>query len=311
MNIVFFGSPPAALPSLRILLEAGHDIGLVITQPDRPSGRGRQFTPSAVKSFAIEHRLSTYEPKRIRKDPEALKKIQGVEPDLIVVVAYGQIIPGSIIYFPKFRSINVHFSLLPKYRGASPVQWALLGGEEKTGITIFELNEKMDEGNILIQQEIDIFPEDTAGELEIRLAEAGAHLLLRTVENIEEIKPRPQDHSQATYAPRLTKEDGRIDWEKGALFLERQVRAFQPWPTSYAYFRDKRVKILKAKKSDAVPDSFSVPGKVWRISKEGLYICCGERSLLLIQDIQPQGKRPMSAYAFSLGAHLKPEDVLS
>ncbi len=309
MRIVFFGSPPAALPSLEMLLEAGHDIGLVITQPDRPTGRGRRLAPSAVKSFAQEYGLPTYEPERIRKDAEALERIQGVDPDLIVVVAYGQIIPASIIYLPRFDSINIHFSLLPKYRGASPVQWTILKGEEKTGLTIFKLNEKMDEGDILIQQEIDIYPEETAGELETRLSQAGADLLVKTVENLGGIKPWPQDHSQATYAPRLTKEDGLIDWQKGAQQLERQIRAFQPWPTSYTQLGEKRLKILKAKPSNTVPGCSCFPGAVWSIGKEGIEVCCGERSTLLIQDIQPQGKRPMSAHAFSLGAHIKPSDV--
>lgn len=309
MRIIFFGSPPAALPSLTKLLDAGHQIELVITQPDRPSGRGRQFTPSAVKTFAQEHRFSTYEPERIRKDPEALERIKEINPDLIVVVAYGQIIPASIIYFPRFHSINVHFSLLPKYRGASPVQWALLEGEKKTGVTIFELNEKMDEGDILVQQKIEIFPEETAGDLETRLAQAGADLLRQTVDTIWSIKSWPQDHSQATYAPRLTKEDGRIDWQKEALRLERQIRAFQPWPTSYAYLGEKRVKILKAKTSNTVPSPSSVPGSVWSIDKEGVEVCCGERSVLLIREIQPQGKKPMSAYAFTLGAKITSEDV--
>jgi len=309
MKIVFFGSPATSLPSLEKILDAGHHVELVITQPDRPSGRGKQFTPSAVKAFAQDHSLSTYEPERIRKDPEALKKLQGINPDLIVVVAYGQIIPASIIYLPRFNSINLHFSLLPRYRGASPVQWALLEGETQTGLTIFELNEKMDEGDILSQQKIDIFPEETAGELELRLAQEGAELLEKTIDNIEGLRPLPQDHSQATYAPRLTKEDGRMNWQSEAIRLERQVRAFQPWPTSYAYLGERRVKIMKAKSSDAVPHPTSIPGEILSLEKKGIEVCCGERSVLLIQEIQPQDKKPMSAYAFSLGAKIKPKDV--
>ncbi len=309
MKIIFFGSPAASLPSLGKILVAGHDVELVITQPDRPSGRGRQFTPCPVKAFAQDHSLPTYEPERIRKDPKVLTKLQGINPDLIVVVAYGQIIPASIIYLPRFNSINLHFSLLPKYRGASPVQWALLEGETQTGLTVFELNEKMDEGDILAQQKVDILPEETAGELETRLAQAGAELLRKTIENIEGLKPWPQDHSQATYAPRLTKEDGRIDWQCQALRLERQVRAFQPWPTTYGYLGETRVKIMKAKSSDSVPSPTSIPGEILSIEKMGIEVCCGEKSVLLIQEIQPQGKKPMSAYAFSLGAKIKPEDV--
>lgn len=311
MKIVFFGSPPAALFSLKKILEAGHAIELVITQPDKPSGRGKKLAPSAVKKFAISHNIPYYQPLRIRKDPTALYKIKKINPDLNVVVAYGQIIPPSIIYIPEYNSLNVHFSLLPKYRGASPVQWALLKGEVKTGVTVFELNEKMDEGDVLSQEEVEILPGEGAGELEVRLAQKGADLLLKTITKIDKIKPFKQDHSQATYAPKIKKEDGRIDWQKNALSIDRQVRAFNPWPSAFTFLRKRRIKILKGRKPALKAEPSSSPGEILSIKKQGIEVCCGERSVFLIEDVQPENRNHMKAYAFSLGANVKPGHIFT
>jgi len=305
MKIVFFGSPASALPSFKKILEIGHRIELVVTQPDKPFGRGKKVAPPPVKKLATELNIPRYQPFKIRTDPLAIQKIKIIKPDLIVVVAYGQIIPSSIIYFPKFNSINLHFSLLPKYRGASPVQWTLLKGENKTGITIFQLNEKMDEGDILSQEEIDIFPGEKAFELEVRLAQKGAELLGKTISQIDIIKPIKQNHSQATYAPKLRKEDGKIDWSKDALFIDRQVRAFNPRPSAFSYFSEKRIKIYEGKVKEELPE-FSSPGKILAIAKEGIEVCCGGRSIYLIQRLQPENKKEMDAHAYSLGAKIKP-----
>jgi methionyl-tRNA formyltransferase len=308
MKIVFFGSPALALPSLKKLLEANHSIDLIITQPDRPSGRGKKLVPCPVKKTALDLNIPCYQPLRIRKDQTALDKIKEIKPDLNVVVAYGQIIPSSIIYLPRHNSLNVHFSLLPKYRGASPIQWALLNGEEKTGITIFELNEKMDEGDILIQEEVSIFPDENATELEARLAQKGADLLIKTIAQIDKLKHRKQDHSQATYAPKIRKEDGKIDWTKNSLYIERQVRAFTPWPSAYAFLKDIRIKILKGKNIDKEIPLGASAGEISGIKKEGIQVCCGEGSAYLIESLQPENRRLMDAYAFSLGAEIKPGD---
>jgi methionyl-tRNA formyltransferase len=305
MRIVFFGSPAAALPSFEKILDAGHSIELVITQPDRPTGRGKKLMPSPVKMLALDKNIPVDQPARIRKDAAVLEKMEKIQPDLNVVVAYGQIIPSSIIYLPKYNSVNVHFSLLPHYRGASPVQWALLKGEDKTGITLFELNEKMDEGDILVQKEVRIDPEENAAELESRLAEVGAELLVKTIRDVERIKLRKQDHSQATYAPKLRKEDGRIDWEKDAIHIERQIRAFSPWPSTYAFIGEKRMKILKGKKLKNHAASSSSPGEILEIRKEGIAVCCGEHSVFLIERLQPENRNSMDAYAFSLGGRIK------
>ncbi|UCC41146.1 MAG: methionyl-tRNA formyltransferase [Candidatus Aminicenantes bacterium] len=307
MRIVFFGSPTSALPSLKKLREAGHSIELVITQPDKPVGRGKKVSPPPIKKLALDMNIPIYQSEKIRKDTGALEKIEKIQPDLNVVVAYGQIIPSSIIYVPKYNSVNVHFSFLPKYRGASPVQWAILNGETKTGITIFELNEKMDEGDILTQEEFEILPHEDAAELETRLAQKGAELLIDTIAKIDEIAPRKQDHSIATYAPLIKKEDGRIAWTKDALYIERQVRSFTPWPSAYAFLGEKRVKIHNGRKTESKIESSS-HGEILGIKKEGIEVCCGEGSVFLIESLQPENRKKMDAYVFSLGAKIKPGD---
>ena len=307
MKIVFFGSPTIALVSLKRIIEEGHRIELVISQPDKPTGRGKKLIPAPLKRFAQDLNIPVYQPVKIRKDQIALEKIKKINPDLNVVVAYGQIIPSSIIFLPKYNSINVHFSLLPKYRGASPIQWALLNGERKTGVTIFELNERMDEGDILAKEEVDIHPEEGASELEARLAQKGADLLVKTIANISKIKPQKQDHSQATYAPRIKKEDGRIKWEKNAIFIERLVKAYTPWPSAYTFLADRRIKILKGKK-EAFKGQSSSPGEILEVKKRGIEVCCGDASVFLIENLQPENKKPMSAYSFSLGAKIRPGD---
>lgn len=308
MKVVFFGSPSSALPSLKKILESGHSVELIITQPDKPTGRGKKLLPCPVKQMALDLNIPVSQPLKIRKDDATLEKLIKIQPDLIVVVAYGQIIPASIIYLPKHNSLNVHFSLLPRYRGASPVQRALLNGEERTGITIFELNEKMDEGDVLAQEETEILPEENAAELEDRLAQLGADLLINTIDRIESQKPQKQDHSQASYAPKLKKEDGKIDWGKDSLDIQRQVRAFTPWPSAYAFIREKRVKIHKGKKSEGRAVPSSSPGEILNIGKEGIETCCGQRSVFLIQRIQPENRKEMDAFAFSLGMRIKPGD---
>lgn len=300
MKLVFFGSPPAAVHSLKKIIEKGHLVALVITQPDRPAGRGKKTTFSPVKKFSLEHNIPVYQPEKIRKDPVVLEKIKDIDPELNVVVAYGQIIPKSVIDTPKFNSINLHFSLLPKYRGASPVQWAVLNGEQKTGVTIFELNEKMDEGDILAKQEVQIFPREYAYELEGRLAEIGAEFLCQTIDKIERLPHEKQDHLKATYAPKIKKEQGRIDWNQDAGWVDRKVRAFTPWPSAFSYLDGKRIKILKGRdKPRKIPDI--TLGEVLCVKKEGIEVGCGQGSVYLIEELQPEGKKAMSAHAFTLG----------
>ncbi len=308
MNIVFFGSPQIAIPSLKALLNAGHSIPLVITQPDRPSGRGRNLKPCPVKKFADKNKIPVLQPVRIKKDREGLDELKKINPDINVVVAYGQIIPSEIIYLPKHDSINIHFSCLPKYRGASPVQWALLNGEKKTGITLFRLNEKMDQGDILAKKTVGILPDENSMELEERLAEIAAPFLVETLSKINTIQPEPQDHSKATYAPLISKQDGRIQWEKDAGSIYNQVRAFSSWPSSFTFLDKKRMKIIKVNDLKQKAEKPVSPGEITNIDERGISVGCGGNTLLLIEKLQPENKKVMSAHSFSLGAHIKPGD---
>jgi methionyl-tRNA formyltransferase len=303
MKIVFFGSPEAALPSLNGLLGAGHEVSLIVTQPDKPAGRGKVLTPCPVKRFALEKKIPLLQPEKIRKAPEVVEQLALLQPEIQVVVAYGQIIPADIIYLPRRHTLNVHFSLLPKYRGASPVAWSILRGETRTGVTIIELNEKMDEGDILTQAETDIRVEENARELESRLAVLGARLLLSTIGQLESLARRPQDHSLATYAHKLKKDDGRLDWSLSAEEIGRRVRAFTPWPSAFSRLREQRLKILEGR-GLAGPQGPQSPGTVLAIDRDGIMVQCGRGSYLITR-LQPENRKPMSGYEFSLGARLR------
>lgn len=305
MKIVFFGSPAAALPSLRRLLEAGHSVELVVTQPDKPAGRGRKLTPSAVKAFALERRIPVIEPAKIRTDRAALERIQLAGPDVNVVVAYGQIIPNAVHSFPRHRSLNVHFSLLPRYRGAAPVQWTILNGDAESGVTIIELNDRMDEGDILASERVPVGPRETALELETRLAGLGTELLLGTLARIASISRVGQDDALATLAPKIRKEDGRLSWSDAAELVDRKVRALAHRPGTYTFFRGKRVNLLHGRDVDA-GGTAAEPGRILAVGKAGLTIACGGSTAYLVEEIQPEGKSPMAAYVFSLGTKIDP-----
>lgn len=300
MNVVFFGSPAAALPSLAGLIRAGHAVALVVTQPEKPAGRGRKLQASEVKKFAVAHGIPTLEPVRIRKDGSAFDHIRAAAPDVNVVVAYGQIIPDAIIYHPPHRSLNVHFSLLPRYRGAAPVQWTILNGDPGTGVTIIELNDRMDEGDILARAPVPVRPGETALELEARLAERGAELLLETLARIDRIVRVKQDPALATLAPKIRKEDGLIDWRAPAAVVDRKVRALASNPGVYTFLKGVRLRIRRGR---PLPDGdpAASPGTILRSAKDGLVIACGDRTSYLVERLQAEGKAEMDAYSFSLG----------
>jgi methionyl-tRNA formyltransferase len=309
MRIVFFGSPAAALPSLERLLEAGHSIELVITQPDKPAGRGKEPTPPPLKEAARRRGITILQPEKIRKDPGVLVAIGKTAPDIIVVVAYGQIIPLAIIDLPLHKSVNVHFSLLPKYRGAAPVQWAILSGEEKTGVTIFELNERMDEGDILSQLETTIGMRENARELEERLSRLGADLLVKTLETIDELPHLTQDPTRVTLAPRLHKDQGRINWAKDAFSIDRMVRAFSPWPGAFTFLRGQRI-IIHAGSPLTVPPPPPDPGRIVEVRKEGPVVGCGGGSAYLIERLQRENRKELAAADFLRGTKVGTEDCL-
>jgi methionyl-tRNA formyltransferase len=309
MKIVFFGSPPPAIPSLQALLVAGHGVELVVTQPDRPAGRGRRLAPSAVKAFALARGLPVIEPGRIRSDQASHERILAAGPDVNVVVAYGQIIPNSVHSFPRYHSVNVHFSLLPRYRGAAPVQWTVLRGDSESGVTIMELNDRMDEGDILAQERIAIGPRETALELEARLAAMGARLLVDTLGRIGSIAKVQQDGLVATLAPKLRKEDGRVSWADAAGAIDRKVLALADRPGVFAHFGGRRINIVRGRISEE-RISGQEPGRIMAVSKAGLEVACGGGTAYLIEELRPEGRGVMSAYAFSLGTRIAPGDSM-
>jgi methionyl-tRNA formyltransferase len=312
MRTVFFGSPAAALPSLRALLDAGHSVELVVTQPERPAGRGRQLAPSAVKAFALERRIPVIEPAKIRTDAEALERVRAARPDVNVVVAYGQIIPNALHTLPPKRSLNVHFSLLPKYRGAAPVQWTVLNGDAESGVTIIELNDRMDEGDILAVVRVPVGPRETALGLETRLAALGAGLLIDTLARIDSVSRLKQDDALATLSPKFHKEDGRVDWNGSAGAVDRKVLALGGRPGVFTFFKGKRLGLVRGRAVD--PESSVAaappPGLVLAVRPAGISVACGGGTGYLVEELHPEGRSVMAAHAFSLGARLVPGDSL-
>jgi methionyl-tRNA formyltransferase len=299
LRIVFFGTPEFAVPSLRAL-HAGRDPVMgVVCQPDKPAGRGQQLTVPPVKRAALRAELAVFQPEKLRA-PETLETLASWAPDLIVVVAYGKILPKLILELPQLGCINVHASLLPKYRGAAPIHWAILRGEERTGITIMCMNERMDAGDVLLQKEVDIGPQETCGELQARLAEGGARLLMEAIARLHAgtLMRQPQQEDQMTLAPMIKKEDGRIDWTQPAAHIARMVRAFNPWPSAFTCLGGKQLKIHRAHAEAWRPAA--QPGAVLRAEK-GVSVATGEGTLVL-DEVQLEGRKRLSAAEFARGA---------
>jgi len=304
LKVVFMGTPDFAVPSLKALHEAGYEIPLVITQPDKPAGRGKKITPPPVKVLAESLEIPVYQPKRVKGNEELIEKLKEISPDLIVVAAYGKILPDEILNLPKFRCINVHASLLPEYRGASPIQSALLDGKEKTGVTIMLISPELDAGDIISQREVPIEKSDNAQILHDKLAKVGAELLVETIPLYVsgELKPVPQNNSKATYCKPITKEMGRIDWNLPAEKIFNMVRAFTPWPSAYTTFRGKRVKITKAEPIDGTGE----PGKIIKADRE-LVVATG-KGALKIEKLKPEGKKEISGEEFIRGYRIQTGD---
>ena len=303
MKLVFLGTPAFAVPSLEKIVEAGHEVMAVFTQPDRPKGRGGQLAMPPVKEAALRLGLPVFQPERVRR-PEVVEQLRALAPEAMVVVGYGQIIPPSILDIPPLGIINVHASLLPKYRGAAPVQWAIANGEEITGVTTMKIDAGLDTGGMLLKRETKIGEEETAIELGARLATAGAQLLAETLRRIGEIPCKPQDDSQATYAPILKKEDGHIDWSRPSREILNRIRAFQPWPGCYGFRGGQRLHIWKAR-----PAELSLhPGEIAARGKQ-LFAGCGDGSIELIE-VQLEGKKRMAAAAFLNGTTIEAGETL-
>ncbi|MBC8029096.1 MAG: methionyl-tRNA formyltransferase [Pyrinomonadaceae bacterium] len=308
MRIVFMGTPESAVPSLQRLLLDGHDVAAVWTQPDKPAGRGDKLRSSPVKAFAMEHGLQVEQPRKIKLD-ETKELFASYNTDVGVVVAYGRILPTEYLTAPRRGCINVHFSLLPLYRGAAPANWAIVNGDEKTGVTTMFIEEKLDSGPILLQQETTIGETETAPELMQRLAHTGADLLSETLAQIHKLTPRPQHDHEATFAPVLSKADGAINWLNPASTIERCVRGFQPWPTAYTHHVGRRLIVWKAAIVDsAFSGEAGQPGEVVEADGDNLVVWCGDQSALRLLELQPEAKRRMSVRDFLNGTRLKVGD---
>ena len=295
MNLIFMGTPAFAVPTLERLVKSGHTIQAVFTQPDRPKGRGQHDAVSPVKEAALRLDLAVHQPERV-KLPEVVEQIRTMSPEAIVIVGYGQIIPKSILEIPPGGIINVHASLLPKYRGAAPIQWAIARGETRTGVTTMRINEGLDTGDMLLKWETEIGAEETAPELGARLAQAGAKLAVRTMAELDRIRPEKQDDALATYAPILKKEDGRIDWHEPAREILNRMRGFDPWPGAYTSLRGQKFQMWKAAAAEA-----KMPPGILRSIDKKLYAGCGGGESIELREVQLEGKKRMTAAAFLNG----------
>jgi len=290
------GTPDFSVAAVEFLHEHGYAVGAVVTQPDRPKGRGRKVIFSPVKHAAISFGYEVLQPESIRADGFEARMKQ-IEPDFFVVAAFGQVLPKQLLSIPKFGSINIHASLLPKYRGAAPIQWAVINGEKQTGITTMLMDEGLDTGDILLTESTDITPEDTAGSLHDRLSEIGADILIRTLKGFERstIHPIPQDHSEASYAPMLKKKDGLINWEYPADTIETFIRGMNPWPCAFTVYRNRRIKVYRAEIAEM--ESHHPPGTVIKGFADELRVATGEKALSILELQGEAGKRlPVSEF---------------
>jgi len=307
LTLIFCGTPRFAVPSLEKLAAADHRIHLVVTQPDRPKGRGLELVQSPVKQSAQKLNLAITQPDRIKTNDEFRSQLTSIKPDAIIVVGYGRIIPQWMLDLPPLGNINLHASLLPKYRGAAPIQWAIANGETVTGNTTMRIDAGLDTGDILLQQQLPINPDDTAETLSPRLADMGADLLVETLRGLEagSIHARKQDNSQATLAPILKKEDGLIDFSRPAQQILNRLRAFQPWPGAHTKFRGKNLQILNAQPANepVLPSELKAIG-------DHLLVGCAKNTALEILELQLEGKKRSSAQAFINGYHPKPSEKL-
>jgi methionyl-tRNA formyltransferase len=307
MRIVFMGTPDFAVPSLKEILSKGHEVLAVVTQPDRPKGRGKKLSSSPVKKVALKYDIPVFQPEKIRKE-EAISKIKKLSPDCIVVVAFGQILPRKILAIPPLGCINVHASLLPKYRGAAPINWAIIKGEQLSGITTMYMDEGLDTGDIILKKEI-LIEDKTAGQLHDEMAWAGANLLRETLELIErnEAPREKQIEMESSYAPLMTKDLGRIDWSDTAKNIYNLIRGINPWPVAFTTYKGQRFKIWQSK--IAHENCTEEPGKIIRISKEGIFVCTGSQ-VLVLEEIQFPNSRRMHVEEYLRGHVIEENTIL-
>lgn len=308
MKVIFMGTPDFAVPTLKGLINE-YGVEAVLTQPDRPRGRGNKVTPSPIKEVATAYNISVLQPENLRKERDIIDQIKEIKPDIIVVVAYGQILPKEVLDIPKFGCINVHASLLPKYRGAAPYQWAVINGEETTGVTTMYMAEGLDTGDMILKSEIPIEDKDTAGTIHDKLSVIGAKVLLDTLKLIEQNQaPREkQDDSRSTYAPMLKKKDGLIDWNKSSEDIYNLIRGLNPWPSAYTYLDGKILKVWEANISENKYEG--LPGQIIDIEDDQLLVKTGD-GILLLKEIQLQGRKRMPVKEFLKGYEVNTMEVL-
>jgi methionyl-tRNA formyltransferase len=306
MRVIFLGTPEFAVPALRALRESSYEVSAIFTQPDRPAGRGQKPVASAVKKFGLSAGIPVFQPEKIRAI-ENRPLLESFQPDFIVVVAFGQILPAWMLQLPLHGCVNVHGSLLPRYRGAAPVAWTLLNGDTVTGITTMLMDEHLDTGPMLLQREVEIPGAMTAGELAASLAELGAELLIPSLNGLQSgvVKPVPQDHTLASYAPRITKEMAAIRWNRDARDIHNQIRGLNPWPLAHSGCRDLRLQILKSIPPDPSLQVQESPGMFLGATERGIRIACGAGTVLEIIEVQPAGKKRITGREFANGQRLK------
>ncbi len=311
-RVVFMGTPDFAVSSLEALINADYEVAAVFTQPDKPVGRKAVLTPSPVKSCAIAHNIPVYQPERVRGE-ENLSLLRELAPDVIIVAAYGQIIPKTILDLPQYGCINVHASLLPAWRGAAPIQWSILAGDKESGVTIMQMGEGLDTGDMLAKAAVEISASETGGSLFDRLAELSGPLLIDTLKKLErgEITPAAQPAESTTpYAAVLSRESGRVNWSKSAEAIERQIRALDPWPGTYTYIQGKQLKIWEAHVEDTGRNPEDIPGQISVTENGGIRVLCGEKTLVITQ-LQLEGKKRMDSKAFLRGYHIEEHAVMT
>ncbi len=306
MRIIFMGTPEFACPTLRALIERGEQVVAVVTQPDRPKGRGQQTLPPPVKVLAERHGIPVLQPVKVRL-PESIEEIRALEPDLIVVVAFGQILPKALLDIPKKGCINVHASLLPRYRGAAPLNWCIVNGETETGVTTMMMDVGLDTGDMLLKRATPIDPDEDTQSLHDRMSQLGAELLGETLERLAagDLVPEKQDDSLTCYAPMMKKEDGLIDWSRDAQSIKNQVRGMTPWPGAYSTLDEKLLKVYRVQTGSGS----GAPGEIVSVGRDGVEVACGAGSLL-IRELQLEGKKRLSAADFLAGYKLQPGAIL-
>lgn len=307
MKIVYMGTPDFAVAPLRALVQAGYDVKAVITQPDKPKGRGKSLMPTPVKEEALKHEIPVLQPEKVR-EPEFLKQLEEIGPDIIIVAAFGQIIPKAILDLPPFGCVNIHASLLPKYRGAAPIQRAVIDGEKESGVTIMRMGTgPVDTGDMIAKAVVPITAEETGGSLFDKLSDAGADLLIKTLPSVFDgtaVYEKQPEESPTPYAAMITKQMGLLDFTKSAAELERLVRGMNPWPSAYAFLNGKTLKVWKSKVRPAADVRSTEPGAVICTDKEGIHVACGQ-DVLVLKEVQLEGKKRMEAEAFLRGYHIE------